>query len=69
MESSSDVISMLAGVAAVLAMGFEFDRRRKRMHEIWDVLDEDGAKIGASLESMVETGELRPYAGPLASAA
>jgi hypothetical protein len=69
MESGSDIITMLAGLAAVLAMGFEFQRRRKRMHEIWDVLDDDEAKVGAALERMVASGELKPYVGPVASAA
>jgi hypothetical protein len=37
---------------------FEIDRRRRKLHEIFDVLDADDADITARLEDMVESCEL-----------
>ena len=51
-----------------LALGYivwEIERRRRRLHDVFDVLDEDDAAITAGLEAMVESGELQPYAGTM----
>jgi hypothetical protein len=57
-----EIFSMVLGALAVGYLVFEIDRRRK-LHEIFDVLDADDADITARLEDMVESGELQPYTG------
>ena len=51
--------------ASALYFGFEVDRRRKRLHAIFDAFDKQESKIAEALEAMVESGQLRPYS-PLA---
>jgi hypothetical protein len=57
-----EIFSMVLGALAVGYLVFEIDRRRK-LHEIFDVLDADDADITARLEDIVESGELQPYTG------
>jgi hypothetical protein len=47
--------------ASALYFGFEVDRRRKRLHAIFDTFDKEESKIATALEAMVESGQLRPY--------
>ena len=47
--------------ASALYFGFEVDRRRKRLHAIFDTFDKEESKIACALEAMVESGQLRPF--------
>ncbi len=51
---------LVLGVSA-LYFGFEVDRRRKRLHAIFDTFDKEESRIAEALEPMVESGQLRPY--------
>ena len=62
-ERFGDIITMLMGALAVGYLFFEIERRRRKLHDLWDVLDEEDAILTQRLEDMVESGELRPYAG------
>jgi hypothetical protein len=59
----TEVISLVLGALALGYLVYEIDRRQRKLHEIWDVLDGEDAVITNSLEDMVEKGELRPFAG------
>ena len=61
-----EIFSMALGALAVGYLVFEIDRRRRKLHEIFDVLDADDTDITARLEDMVESCELQPYTGTLA---
>ena len=57
---------MLAILMSALALGYlvyEIDRRRRKLHDVFDVLDADDALLTERLEDMVASGELQPYAG------
>ena len=54
---------MVMGALAVGYLVYEIDRRRRKLHDVWDVLDEDDALLTEKLEEMVESGELQPYTG------
>ncbi len=47
--------------ASALYFGFEVDRRRKRLHAIFDTFDKEESRIASALEAMVESGQLRPF--------
>jgi hypothetical protein len=47
--------------ASTLYFGYEVDRRRKRLHAIFDTFDRQESRIAEALESMVESGRLKPY--------
>jgi hypothetical protein len=62
-EQWSDYVAMFMGALAVGYLLYEIDRRRRKLHEVFDVLDEDDVSITKALEDMVASGELQPYAG------
>jgi hypothetical protein len=51
------------GALALGYLVYEIERRRRKLHDLWDVLDGEDAVITDTLEDMVESGELRPFAG------
>jgi hypothetical protein len=61
-ERWSDYVAILMSALALGYLVFEIDRRRRKLHEVFDVLDAD-ARLTARLEEMVASGELQPYAG------
>jgi hypothetical protein len=62
-ERWSDYVAILMSALALGYLVYEIDRRRRKLHDVFDVLDADDAHITARLEDMVASGELRPYAG------
>ena len=51
---------------SALAVGYlvyEIDRRRRKLHDLIDVLGGEDAELTERLVSMVASGELRPYTG------
>ena len=59
----TEVVSLVLGALAVAYLVYEIDRRQRKLHDLWDVLDGEDAVITNTLEEMVERGELLPYAG------
>ena len=62
-ERWTDYVALFMSALALGYMVYEIDRRRRKLQEVFDVLDADDARITAGLEDMVASGELRPYAG------
>ena len=62
-ERFGDILTMLMGGLALGYVVYEIERRRRKLHDLWDVLDEEDALLTEKLEDMVESGELQPYAG------
>ena len=63
LDRVGEVVSLVLGALALGYLFYEIERRRRRLHDLWDVLDGEDAMLTAALEEMVESGELRPYAG------
>ena len=51
---------LVVGISAIY-FGYEVDKRRKRLHAIFDTFDKEESRIAAALETMVETGQLKPF--------
>jgi hypothetical protein len=62
-ERWSDYVAIFMSALAVGYLVYEIDRRQRKLHDVWDVLDEEDALLTERLEEMVESGELQPYAG------
>ena len=62
-ERSGNLLTMLMGALALGYVAYEIGRRRRKLHDLWDVLDEEDALLTQRLEDMVESGELQPYTG------
>jgi hypothetical protein len=63
LDRIGEVFSLVLGALALGYLVYEIDRRQRKLHDIWDVLDGEDAIITDILEDMVEKGELQPYAG------
>ena len=63
LDRLGEVVSLVLGVLAIGYLVYEIDRRQRKLHDIWDVLDGEDAVLTAALEDMVERGELQPFAG------
>jgi hypothetical protein len=50
---------LLTGLAAYL--GYEINRRRHKLRRIFNTFDKRESRIAAALESLVESGQLKPY--------
>ncbi|MGH8551109.1 MAG: hypothetical protein ACRERU_21395 [Methylococcales bacterium] len=61
MEKIAEVVGLFFAAALVTAVGFEISRRRKKLHELYDVLDSETKHIAVELEQMVESGTLNPF--------
>jgi len=62
-ERFGDILTMVMGALAVGYVVYEIERRRRKLHDVWDVLNEEDALLTEKLEEMVESGELQPYTG------
>jgi hypothetical protein len=49
------------GALALAYLVYEIDRRKRKLRDLFYVLDSEEADISADLSSMVESGELQPY--------
>jgi hypothetical protein len=61
-ERFSDFVALFMGALALGYVAYEIERRRRSLHDLWDVLDGEDAAITADLIEMVHSGELEPYA-------
>jgi len=62
-ERWSDYAAIFMSALALGYLVYEIDRRRRKLHDVFDVLDADDANITARLEDMVASGELHLYTG------
>lgn len=61
MNAISEAVTVFFAAVVITAVGFEINRRRKKLREVYDVLDKETRHIAADLEKMVLSGELTPY--------
>jgi hypothetical protein len=62
-DRAGEIFSMVLGALALGYIAYEIERRRRLLHDLWDVVDGEDAIITAALEDLVESGELLPYTG------
>ena len=61
MDRVSEVVGLFFAATMVAAVGFEINRRRKKLREVYDVLDSETKHIAIELERMVDSATLKPY--------
>jgi hypothetical protein len=61
MNEDIPVVPLIVGALAILYFGYEVERRRNKLRQIFNVFDREESEIADLLESMVESGELKPY--------
>ena len=62
-ETWSEYLTIFMSALAVGYLVYEIDRRRRKLHDLFDVLGGEDAQLTQGLISMVRNGELRPYTG------
>jgi hypothetical protein len=62
-ETWSEYLTMFVTALAVGYIVYEIDRRRRKLHDLFDVLGGEDAELTEGLVGMVERGELQPYSG------
>ncbi len=62
-ERFTDVLAVMMAALAIGYFFYEVDQYRRNLRELVDVLDDKDTELSASLVRMVESGELKPYAG------
>jgi hypothetical protein len=55
------ILPILLGALLIFGIGYEAERRRKRLRQVFDVFDREESKIAEALERMVESGQLKPH--------
>jgi hypothetical protein len=60
-ELDIPIVPILAGTLAALYFGFQIEKQRKKLREVFDVFDKKESAIADALERMVESGELKAY--------
>jgi hypothetical protein len=61
LDRLGEVISVALGALALAYLVYEIDRRKRKLRDLFYVLDGEDADISADLLGMVESGELQPY--------
>ena len=62
MNEEIPIVPLFVGALALLYFGYEVERRRNKLRQIFNVFDREESEIAAMLETMVESGQLKPYA-------
>ena len=61
LDRFGEAISVVLGALALAYLVYEIDRRKRKLRDLFYVLDSEEADISADLSSMVESGDLQPY--------
>jgi hypothetical protein len=61
MNEEIPIVPLIVGALAVLYFGYEVQRRRHKLRQIFNVFDREESEIAAALETMVESGQLKQY--------
>jgi hypothetical protein len=55
------IVPIIVGALGLLYFGYEIERQRHKLRQIFDVFDRQESKIAGLLEAMVDSGQLKPY--------
>jgi hypothetical protein len=55
------IVPIIVGALGILYFGYEVERQRHKLRQIFNVFDREESEIASMLESMVESGQLKPF--------
>ncbi|MEN9680113.1 MAG: hypothetical protein RLZZ627_6 [Pseudomonadota bacterium] len=61
MNQVSEAITSIFGIVLIAAIGYELRRRRKKLRELYNVLDHEDLEVVADLDEMLKKGVLKAY--------
>jgi hypothetical protein len=60
-SSATEIITTAAAAAVLVYLGFEINRRQRKLRELFFVLGPDSAVMAEHLEELARRGVIRPY--------
>jgi len=61
MEQFNQALTSVFGILLVTAIGYEIRRRRKKLREVYNLLDGEDKALVHELEQMMAAGQLQRY--------
>jgi hypothetical protein len=61
MNQVSEAITSMFGLILIAAIGYELRRRRKRLRELYNVLDHEDLAVVSDLDELLKKGVLKTY--------
>ncbi|MBM4200183.1 MAG: hypothetical protein FJ189_02735 [Gammaproteobacteria bacterium] len=61
MEQFNHALTTFFGVVLLGALGYEISRRRRKLRDLYNVLDAEDRQVVAELDDMVASGRLQRY--------
>lgn len=61
MNEEVPIIPLVVLSCLGLFLGYEINRRRNKLRRVFNTFDKRESKIAQALETLVESGQLRPY--------
>lgn len=61
MNQISEAITSVFGLVLIAAIGYELRRRRKRLRELYNVLDHEDLAVVSDLDELLQKGVLKSY--------
>ena len=55
------IVPLIVGALALVYFGYEVEKQRHKLRQIFNVFDREESEIAAMLETMVESGQLKSY--------
>jgi hypothetical protein len=55
------IATILVAALGILYFGYEVEKQRNKLRQIFNVFDREESEIAALLESMVASGDLKPF--------
>ena len=63
MNEDISILPLLVGAFGLFYFGYEVERRRNKLRQIFNVFDRQESEIATKLMEMVESGRLEAYSG------
>jgi hypothetical protein len=60
-SSATEIITAAAAAAVLVYLGYEINRRQKKLRDLFYVLGPDSAVMAEHLEELARRGVIRPY--------
>jgi hypothetical protein len=55
------IVPIIVGALGLMYFGYEVQRQRHKLRQIFNVFDREESEIASMLESLVESGQLKQY--------
>jgi hypothetical protein len=60
-SSATEIITAAAAASVLIYLGYEINRRQKKLRDLFSVLGPDSAVMAEHLEELARRGVIRPY--------